>query len=73
MEQSVPRTHFCHEGLIYMLKEKTGLSAYRGEMLDTLLGTSPDYGQVEAGITRLFGKIHEHEKPARVETNSSSR
>ena len=51
------------EELVYMLKEKTRLTPYRREMLDTFLGAGADYGKTEAAIVRLFGKMHENEKP----------
>ena len=32
-------------------------------MLDTFIGAGADYGKTEAAIVRLFGKMHEQEKP----------
>ena len=46
---------------MYMLKEKVGLSPYRREMLETFLGVNATYGQTEAALNRLFGRMHETE------------
>ena len=46
---------------MYMLKEKMAITPYRREMLETFLGTWSTYGQTEAALIRLFGKIHENE------------
>ncbi len=60
------------EELLYMLKEKSGLSPYRRQMLDTFLGSGTDYGATEAAIVRLFGMMHTHARVPRTSERSTN-
>ena len=42
----------------WFLKEKLGLDAIRKQLLDTALGGSEDYGQIETEVLRLFKDLH---------------